>query len=164
MNFNPIPKYRSLDVIEALKIKEIKMLKMNGEDVVQLVPEVTRFDPITLNYEFSLHNTLKPGGYWTRRPDTAGNQSSYVPAELIDDHYQLATEFTPDVLKGIRSVVAKDLVSDAEVTVLSQMVYDELHAENQGVLGGPDVIHMQFPGRLAQAVTTMVINKLAGMA
>jgi D-aminopeptidase len=162
MEFHLIPKYRSLDVVEALKIKEIKFVNIAGADVTKLVPEDERFDELTLPFEFSLHHTLKPGGYWVRRANEAS--SSYVPAELIEGHYKQATEINPDVLKNIRAVVAKDLVSDEEVSKLSQMVYSELHDENQGVIGGPDVIHMQYPARLAEAVTELVLNKLAALA
>src|ERR1700756_2120031 len=110
MEFHLIPKYRSLDVVEALKIKEIRFVNLLGADVVKLIPADERFSEITLPNDFAIHNTLKPGGYWVRHAGV--NSSSYVPAELIEGHYKLATEITPELLKNIRAVVAKDLVSD----------------------------------------------------
>jgi hypothetical protein len=163
MEFNFLPKYSSTNVVEALKIREIRRSIKNGSEVITIVPEDERFpmfdypiDPMTgKNKEYG------PGEYWVRWGTGA---TSSVPAQVFEKQFKAATELTPELLKSLRAVVAKDLVSDDEVARISQMVYAELHEENKGVIGGPDVIHMEYPARLAQAVTEMVLNKLAATA
>jgi hypothetical protein len=168
MEFHLIPKYRAVSVIEALKIKEVRHLIKAGVEVFQLVPEDERFpmfdvpDDSNSTHRVGLKPTFKPGEYWTRFDD--GRVLS-LPASMIESgSYQPAHEITPDMLKAMRAVVAKDLISDEEISKLNQMVMSELIDENQGVIGGPDVIQMQHPARLAEAVTEMVLNKLAAMA
>jgi hypothetical protein len=161
MEFHLIPRYRSTNVIEALKIKEVHHSIKAGAKVVTIVPEDERFKPFDALKDSFVCGSFEPGEYWTRGED---GQISALPASLVEKHYQPATELTPELLKRMRSVVAKDLVSDEEISRLNQMVLTELHEENRGVIGGPDVIHMQHPARLAEAVTEMVLNKLAAMA
>lgn len=161
MEFHLLPKYRSMDVIEALKIKEIQLGIECGCESVRLVPEDERFQPFYISPETYHRMHPKAGCYWVRHQD---GQIGFYHASLIEEHYKVASPLTPELLKNVRAVVAKDMVSDEEVSKLSQMVYDELLAENRGIIGGPDVIHMQYPGRLAEAVIEMVLNKLAAMA
>ncbi|BDD79764.1 hypothetical protein [Burkholderia phage FLC9] len=164
MEFHLIPKYRAHKVVEALKIAAVEGTANVGE-AVTLTPADPRFGPFKVTHDWWLRN--KPvagtieGGYWVRYDN---GYQSWSPAKAFEDGYTLATDITPELLKNIRAVVAKDLVSDEEISKLNQMVMSELIDENRGVLGGPDVIHMQHPARLAEAVTEMVLNKLAAMA
>lgn len=163
MEFHPIPKYRNMGVIEALKIAQVHhSLDEEKKPTVTLIFEDDRFGPYILKPELLPRcPRFEPGAYFVRLHD--GALASYS-AKYLEKDYQLATEITPELLSNLRAVVTKDLISDDEIGHLNQMVLDELHAENQGVIGGPDVIHMQYPGRLAEAVTEMVLNKLAAMA
>lgn len=165
MEFHLIPKYRATTVVEALLIKEVRVtLDGANEKVITLVPDDERFKPFVFqpDMRYAVHGGVVPGEYWVR--DSEGHQHS-LPASFFENgQYQLATPLTPELLKNIRAVVAKDLISDEEVSKISQMVLNELHEENRGVIGGPDVIHMQYPARLSEAVVEMVLNKLKAMA
>lgn len=161
MEFHLIPKYRAISVVEALKIKEVHHGIQNGSKSLTIVPEDERFKPFDALLENRVLGQFEPGDYWVRF-DNGYKQA--VPAHVFEQAYRPATELTPELLKSMRAVVAKDLVSDEEISRLNQMVYDELLEENKGVIGGPDVIHMQHPARLAEAVTEMVLNKLAALA
>jgi hypothetical protein len=163
MEFHLIPKYRNTVVIEALKIKEVHLSRDDeGKPVTKLVFEDSRFGPMTLNQkDLPRMPMFVPGAYWARLDD--GAIVSYS-AQYIESSFMPAVTLTPELLKNVRAVVAKDLISDDEIRSVNQMVLTELHEENQGVIGGPDVIHMQHPARLAEAVTELVINKLAAMA
>jgi hypothetical protein len=166
MEFHLIPKYRAHKVVEALKIKVVSVDETTDRTLtVVLFPEDPRFQPFPVPQDWYMRN--KPasgtldGGYWVRYDN---GYTSWSPAKAFDDGYTPATELTPALLKGLRAVIAKDLVSDEEISRLNQMVLTELHDENQGVIGGPDVIHMQHPRRLAEAAIELVLNKLKEMA
>lgn len=161
MEFHLIPKYRNLSVIEALKIKEVRYALKHGAQVATLIFEDERFASIEVPYDGLSRHRFEPGEYWTRQ----GEHISSLPASFIEGGgYAPAHALSPELLKKMRAVVAKDLISDEEISKLNQMVMSELIDENQGVIGGPDVIHMQHPARLAEAVTEMVLNKLVAMA
>jgi hypothetical protein len=160
MEFHLIPKYRATSVIEALKIKEVRHSIEAGVKITTLVPEDERFQPFNVLRDGYVIGQFEPGEYWARFDD---GHVQALPASVVEETYRPATPLTPELLGKLRAVVAKDLVSDEEVSRVSQMVLSELHEENKGVIGGPDVIHMQYPGRLAEAITELVLNKLSAI-
>lgn len=161
MEFHLIPKYRAIGVVEALKIKKVYYGGVGTQLFIDIVFEDERFKQLREHPKSIEPRPYASGDYWVRYAD---GSTGGIKADAFDEGYKPATEITPDLLKGMRSIVAKDLISDEEISKLNQMVYNELFEENQGVIGGPDVIHMQHPARLAEAVTEMVLNKLSAMA
>ena len=163
MEFHLLPKYSATTVIEALKIREVRHLIKAGAKVTRIVPEDERypmFDILNDDRSIGRRQEFYPGDYWVRFQD---GSTMNMLASTVEESYRPATPLTPEMLGRLRAVVAKDLISDEEINTLNQMVLNELHQENQGVIGGPDVIHMQHPARLAEAVTEMVLAKLSAI-
>lgn len=152
-----LPQYRSHKIVEALKLREVSVIYVTGKPVVAMMPEGSIYPPFRVSAEYYDKHKPIAGGYWLRYDN---GYESWSPAKEFEEGYNRIRPTSPVHLERLRTTVGKDFLSEQEVDVIQQAVYAELHQENQGVIGGPDVVQMLFPGRFAEAIIEAVVNKV----
>lgn len=165
VDYPELPKYRSKGLVEALKIKDVSLDVVRGPFgqpkvgplVVTLTPEDDRYPPFQVTQEYWARHLPKASGYWIRYDN--GYETWALANDFELTYRSEASASEPD-WGAFTAVISQVSFDDKEIDAIACKVTNQLMQENAGVIGGPDIVHMQWPKRFAKAITEASFNKL----